>query len=185
MYTYNDSHPVDGPGFSENDVPNFSVSFYAKTKVVIEDILRNYPNVLILRLNMPISADLSCPRNFISKLLNYEHIFSVPNSFTVLPELLPLSLSLACKCFSGVINFTNPGAISHAEILQLYKDFIDPEFTWRNYSKEDSQDDYLKARSNNKLDTTRLQNEFPNICDIKSSLIRYVFQPANQAFLRS
>ena len=34
-------------------------------------------------------------------------------------------------------NFTNPGAISHNEILQLYKDYVDPEFEWSNFTVEE------------------------------------------------
>ena len=51
----------------------------------------------------------------------------------------------------GVYNFTNPGAISHNEILALYKKYIDPSFTWVNFSL-DEQAKILKAgRSNNEL----------------------------------
>lgn len=34
-------------------------------------------------------------------------------------------------------SFTNPGAISHNEILQLYKDHVDPEFSWENFTLEE------------------------------------------------
>ncbi len=43
------------------------------------------------------------------------------------PELLHLQ----------IMNYTNPGAISHNEIMQLYKDYIDPEFTWENFTVEE------------------------------------------------
>lgn len=49
---------------------------------------------------------------------------------TVLPELLPLSVEMARRKLTGIMNFTNPGAISHNEILQLYKDYVDSDFTW-------------------------------------------------------
>jgi hypothetical protein len=38
---------------------------------------------------------------------------------TVLPELLPLSLEMAKRKLTGIMNFTNPGAISHNEIMQV------------------------------------------------------------------
>jgi hypothetical protein len=34
----------------------------------------------------------------------------------------------------GVYNFTNPGAISHNEILALYKKHVDPSYTWTNFT---------------------------------------------------
>ena len=39
-----------------------------------------------------------------------------------LPPSLPPSL--------GIYNFTNPGAISHNQILALYKKHVDPSYTW-------------------------------------------------------
>ena len=45
-------------------------------------------NVLNLRIRMPITGDYN-KRNFITKITTYEYICSIPNSMTVLPELLP------------------------------------------------------------------------------------------------
>lgn len=42
-------------------------------------------------------------------------VIDIPNSMTVLPELLPIALEMAQRKLTGVINFTNPGAISHNE----------------------------------------------------------------------
>ncbi len=36
----------------------------------------------------------------------------------------------------------------------------------------------VAPRSNNLLDTARLQSEFPEVLPIRESLIKYVFQPA-------
>ena len=60
----------------------------------------------------------------------YDKVIDIPNSMTVLPELLPMSVEMARRKLTGIMNFTNPGAISHNEILQLYKDYVDSEFTW-------------------------------------------------------
>ena len=40
---------------------------------------------------------------------------------TVLPELLPLVLDMMINKTVGTINLTNPGVISHNEILELFK----------------------------------------------------------------
>ncbi len=38
----------------------------------MESLLKEYPNVLVLRVRMPIVADLVYPRNFITKIIKYE-----------------------------------------------------------------------------------------------------------------
>jgi len=106
---------------------------------------------------MPVSDELH-PRNFVTKISKYEHVVDIPNSNTLLYDLLPASIAMADASLTGVFNFTNPGAISHNEVLTLYKKFVKPEFTWKNFSLE-QQSKILKAgRSNCELDTTKLEN---------------------------
>ncbi len=178
IFTYDEAHPIGGKGFTEDDAANFRGSYYSHTKATVEDLLRQYTNVLTLRVRMPIVPDLLYPRNFITKIIKYEKVIDIPNSMTVLPELLPLSLEMAKRGLTGILNFTNPGAISHNEILQLYKEYVDEEFTWKNFSVEEQAAVIVAPRSNNMLETTRIKGEFPEIMDIKSSLIKYVFEPA-------
>jgi hypothetical protein len=85
-----------------------------------------------------------------------EQIINIPNSMTVLPELLPLSLEMSRRGLTGIMNFTNPGAISHNEILELYKQYVDPEFTWQNFTVEEQAKVIKAPRSNNLLDTARV-----------------------------
>merc|ERR1719451_106755 len=116
--------------FTEDSPPNFIGSWYSKTKGYVDQILKDsYPNVLNLRLRMPISDDLS-PRNFITKISKYEKVVNIPNSMTVLHDLLPASLALSKRKLSGIYNFCNPGAISHNECLELYKKHVDPDYTY-------------------------------------------------------
>ena len=42
----------------------------------MESLLKEYPNVLVLRVRMPIVADLTYPRNFITKIIKYEKVRS-------------------------------------------------------------------------------------------------------------
>lgn len=53
-------------------------------------------------------------------------------------------------------NFTNPGVISHNEILDLYKKYIDESFTYKNFSLEEQAKVLAAGRSNNELDATKL-----------------------------
>jgi len=126
----------------------------------MEQILKCYPNCLILRVRMPISDDLF-HRNFITKIVMYKKVVNIPNSMTVLTEMLPASLAMAKKFLTGVYNFTNPGVISHNEVLDLYIKYIDPTYTYQNFSIEE-QSKVLKAgRSNNELNSTKLLKDMP------------------------
>lgn len=60
------------------------------------------------------------------------------------------------------MNYTNPGAISHNEILELYKQYVDPEITWSNFSIEEQAKVIVAPRSNNLLDTARVRGS-PNL----------------------
>jgi 3,5-epimerase/4-reductase len=101
---------------------------------------------------------------------------------TVLPELLPILIDMADKKVTGTVNLTNPGLISHNEILEMYKEIVDPNFTWTNFTVEEQAKILDSGRSNNFLDTTRLQSMY-NIKNIKDSVrdILYLMkdQPKN------
>lgn len=173
IYKYDDDHPLgSGKGFTEEDPPNFDGSFYSKTKGFMEPMMKEYPNNLILRVRMPISDDLS-HRSFVTKIAKYEKVVNIPNSMTVLAEMLPASLAMAKKGLTGVYNFTNPGVISHNEVLDLFTKYIKPDFKYSNFSVEE-QAKILKAdRSNNELDTTKLMRDMPEgivINDIKTAM---------------
>ncbi|KAL2258706.1 hypothetical protein VTK26DRAFT_7871 [Humicola hyalothermophila] len=155
IYQYDAAHPWDGPGFVETDPANFAGSFYSMTKANVEEIIKHYRNVLILRLRMPVSDDLH-PRSFVTKITKYEHVVDIPNSNTILTDLLPASILLAEHGEVGIYNFTNPGAISHNEVLTMFRDIVRPSFTWKNFSLEQQARVIKAGRSNCKLDTTKL-----------------------------
>lgn len=169
IYEYDKDHTVDGKGYKEEDKPNFTGSFYSYTKIMTENILKEY-NALILRIRMPLSEDLH-PRNFIIKIVSYKFIVNIPNSMTTLTDLLPVVPKMMETNKVGVFNFTNPGNISHNQILDLYIKYIDPDFKYTNFSLED-QSKILKAgRSNNTLDSSKLVNLYPEIPHISKSII--------------
>lgn len=156
IYEYDDQHPMNGgKGFTEDDEPNFSGSFYSFTKAKVEAMMKVYSNVLILRLRMPVSDDLH-PRNFVTKIISYDHVVDIPNSNTILTDLLPASIILAENSETGVYNFTNPGAISHNEVLSLFKRYVRPSFEWKNFSLAEQSKVIKAGRSNCKLDTDKL-----------------------------
>ncbi|XP_057958276.1 trifunctional UDP-glucose 4,6-dehydratase/UDP-4-keto-6-deoxy-D-glucose 3,5-epimerase/UDP-4-keto-L-rhamnose-reductase RHM3-like [Malania oleifera] len=178
IFEYDEGHlEGSGIGFKEDDKPNFIGSFYSKTKAMVEELLREYENVCTLRVRMPISSDLSNPRNFITKITRYNKVVNIPNSMTVLDELLPLSIEMAKRNCRGIWNFTNPGVVSHNEILEMYRDYMDPKFKWVNFNLEEQSKVIVAPRSNNELDSSKLKNEFPQLLSIKDSIIKYVFEP--------
>jgi hypothetical protein len=96
---------------------------------------------------MPISDDLH-HRSLVTKLLGYKHIVCIPQqvcsdpsfpldsaslcrSVSVLADLLPCSIDMALKRRTGTYNFTNPGSVTHPQLLQLYRDIVDSSVTWQ------------------------------------------------------
>ncbi|KAF9884752.1 hypothetical protein FE257_001314 [Aspergillus nanangensis] len=160
IYDYDETHPWGGPGYTEQDPPNFTKSFYSYTKVVSEQVLKQYPNVLILRIRNPIAADLN-PKNMIVKLASYKKLINVPNSGSILPSLLPGIIVLAKHKETGVYNCekTNPGAFTHNELMGLLKKHIWPDLAWSNFSEEEQTKILTAPRCNTELDTSKLQEK--------------------------
>lgn len=155
IYEYDQLHAIGGKGFTEEELPNFYGSYYSRTKIAAEIATREFPNHLILRVRMPITADAS-PRCFITKIANYARVVDVPNSVTVLPDLLPVAIDLISKRVTGVFNFVNPGPVSHGQILSAYREIVNPEFTFEVMNMDEHDKVVVARRSNNCLDTTKL-----------------------------
>jgi hypothetical protein len=152
-------------------------SFYSFTKAMVESLLKNYPHTLTLRVRMPITSDLTSSRNFVYKIAHYEKVVNIPNSMTILDEMLPYSIEMAKRQLTGIYNFTNPGVISHNEVLDLYTKYVDPNYKYQNFTLEEQSKILAAPRSNNELDTTKLQAQFPEMLSIKESYVEHVFKP--------
>lgn len=155
--------------FTESDLPNFFGSSYSIVKGITDQMMTLYPNTLNVRIRMPITAQPNS-RDFITKILGYEKICSMPNSMTVLDELLPILVDMVFTKRTGTINLTNPGVISHQEILEMYQFMIDHSKTWKTMTYEEQSLLLKSKRSNNKLDTTLLKSWYPNVCDIHTAI---------------
>ena len=172
IFTYDDDHPFgqEEAGFLESSLPNFFGSGYSTAKGFTDRLMTLIGgNTLNLRIRMPITNEDN-PRNFITKITTYKKICSIPNSMSVLPELLPFVVKMMQDSVTGTMNLTNPGLISHNEILEMYRDHVDPHFTWENFSLEEQAKILASERSNNFLDTTRLEELFPQVKSIKESV---------------
>ena len=179
IFKFDEDHPFakEENGFVESSLPNFFGSSYSIVKGFTDRMMHIYKkSVLNLRIRMPITGEKNA-RNFITKIANYDQICSVPNSMTVLPELLPMVLTMMQNKVCGTINLTNPGLVSHNEILEMYREIVDPRFTWKNFSQEEQRKILAADRSNNFLETSKLEMLFPEVRNIKVAvrdcLIKY------------
>ena len=147
----------DGNGFTEDDTPNFFGSFYSRTKIISEQILKEFP-ILQLRLRMPFDSEPS-PRNFITKIVNYKNIISVPNSISVINDFITASLELINRKRTGIYNMTNPGAMTNAEILNIYREHVDPSHSYKLINLNELSNVVKTGRSNCILNTNKLAAE--------------------------
>lgn len=155
--------------YMETDNPDFFGSSYSTVKGFTDRLMRLYPNTLNLRIRMPI-VDFEHPRNFITKITQYEKICSMPNSMTVLPDFYPIILDMMKNKETGTMNLVNPGLITHNEILEMYKEIVNPDFTWSNFSIEEQNQILKSKRSNNHLNTSKLEKLYPSILPIHYSV---------------
>ena len=146
------------PGFGEEDPTNFLGSSYSIVKASTDRLLRLFPGVLFFRIRMPITHDLH-PRSFLTKITRYDKVCSLPNSMSVLDGpggLLRLFLAMAQKGYTGCYNGCNPGVLSHNDMLAMYRDAVDPGFSWRNFSLEEQSAVLAASRSNNRMCAAKL-----------------------------
>lgn len=175
IFEYDDVHALsegeDGVGFTEQDKPNFFGSSYSTVKGFTDQYISQNPNVLNVRIRMPISSE-DGPRNFITKIIQYPRICSIPNSMTVLDDILPLLADAMERNITGTLNAVNPGLIDHTTILGWYKELHNPAHTWEEITNQTLTSACVKgARSNNYLDTTRIESLFPGrVPHIKESV---------------
>jgi len=165
----------DGEGYCEEDAPNFEGSYYSRTKAWSERMLKDF-KVLQLRLRMPFDS-IPSERNFITKIVKYNKVISVPNSISVLEDFMKAAQALIEKRATGVYNVTNPGTITHQEILDLYIELVDPAYKYELFSLEELAKITKAGRSNCGLSVEKLEAEGihlrPVAEAVRASLIEY------------
>jgi len=177
IFEYDETHPLhSGKGFTELDTPNFYGSSYSVIKGVTDQLMHMYnDSALNVRIRMPITSEPNA-RDFITKIVNYQRICSMENSMTVLDELLPLLVDMIITNRTGTIQLTNPGTISHEDILTMYKEVCDPEKKWETMTYEEQSSLLKSKRSNNELDTSLLQSWYPKVSDINTAIRRVLMK---------
>lgn len=157
-----------GQGFSEEDPPNFFGSFYSRTKILSENALKEF-NVLQLRVRIPVEGR-SHPKNVIDKLVKYNKIISVENSFTVVEDFLPATYELIQKRQTGIFNMTNPGATNHRFIMEHYTKIVDPKKTFTYMTLDELAKITTAPRSNCVLKTDKLEKLGIKMPEIKKRI---------------
>ncbi len=152
IYNYDTEHTVENKiGFKEIDKPNFKGSKYSLVRGFTDNLMRDL-NILNLRIRLPVSDDIN-DRNLLIKLSKFTKITNIPNSISILPDLIPISIAMMEEYELGTFNLVNPEPITHNEILELYKEIINPEHKW-----EIVEDNISKVpRSNVILNTDKIK----------------------------
>jgi dTDP-4-dehydrorhamnose reductase len=117
----------DGKGWTEESKPNYFGSMYSRSRIASEMVLKDFPNVLQLRIRIPILGQPN-PKNLIDKLLRYPKMINIVNSCTVIEDFVPAAIQLMEMGTTGIMNMTNLGALDHRTIMTMYKEIVDPTF---------------------------------------------------------
>ncbi len=142
-------------GYTEEDEPNFTGSFYSLTKALSDRLLKPFP-VLQLRIRMPFDGT-SSPRNLLTKLIGYKRVLDVKNSITYMPDFYAALRQLVAKRATGIYNVVNPGPVSPYQIMVRYKKEVDPSHEFERLTVDNLPDVVRAARSNCILSGKKLE----------------------------
>ena len=106
--------------YTETDVPNNFNKIYSKYRIILEECIANYENVLYLRIQYAISGD-GHPKCFMTKMLNRtNNLHNVPVNVTHMPTMLPVLIELIENGNTGTFNFVNPGHVHLPNLIKMY-----------------------------------------------------------------
>ncbi len=153
----------DGRGFTETDSPNFSFrtnncSFYSGTKALGEEVLEDAENCYIWRLRIPFNH-IDSPRNYLSKLINYEYLLEAENSISHLNDFVAAcTATWENNIAPGIYNVTNPGSVTTIQVVELLKEYLVPKREFKFFKNEDEfmQKAARTPRSNCVLDSSKI-----------------------------
>lgn len=153
--------------YTELDTPNSTENFYVRQRIILEKLLESYNHVLNLRILYPITSDMN-PTSLIPKLLKYRQISGFDSSYTVIDDLFQYIPPMCDMEIKGTYNFANPGFTNNREILELYKEYVDPSITWENTDNGNKAHPILDVSKLLKLS----DGCYPKIPNIKDSLVK-------------
>lgn len=157
----------NGKGFTEEDEPNFTFkqnncSFYSGTKAKGEEALKAFDNVYIWRLRIPFD-NINCPRNYLTKLMNYNTLLEADNSISDLNEFVTATTKMfEIEAPFGIYNVTNTNHVSTSGVVNLLKKYKLPNedhvYKFFENEKEFMSKAAKTPRSNCIMDNSKLLN---------------------------
>lgn len=117
---------LNGDGFTEEDQPNFNFrnnncSYYSGCKAMAEEVLDGAEQCYIWRIRIPFMSQNS-PRNYITKLLQYDQLLNVRNSLSDVHQFVDCCIQSWDKQIDyGTYNLTNPGSVTTRDVVDLLK----------------------------------------------------------------
>lgn len=117
--------------YASSDIGNDFSNYYSETRILLENLVKEFNNYLFLRINYPYSFkeyNLDNPKNLIVKLCKYEKIENCNLSATNLDVLLPNLVLLLEKKFTGIVNFVDLNQINTVELIKNYYNENNLEF---------------------------------------------------------
>ncbi len=145
----------------ENDQAN-PLNFYSYSKAKADERLLQMAkqglNVLIVRPNMLLSA-VPHPKNILAKMTMYSKFHDVPNSMTVIEDMVTVSADLIGKRRTGLYNLVNPGLSSPYKIATMLKEIINPDMEIEKLTKAEVEKMFSVKRPDTILSITKLNRE--------------------------
>jgi UDP-glucose 4,6-dehydratase len=155
--------------YTEKDDPNFGLfdesSFYSKSKHAFELMSVGLRNKIV-RIRMPICNDLTNPRNYLKKIMEYPNLIDYVNSKTYIPELCGFIKALIEEnpYHNGqdIYNVVNSGALTTNKIIL--------QLNWHNEGNWNKLDPnwvgiedlkIIAPRSNCVLDNSKAKKIYP------------------------
>ena len=168
----------DGKAFTEVDLPNFTFrtnncSFYSGTKVLGEEVLEGAENCYIWRLRIPFNH-IDAPRNYLTKLINYEYLLDAENSISHLNDFVTACIASWQKRIpSGIYNMTNPGSMTTREIVELIKKYLLPNRSFKFFKNEEEfmQKAVKTPRSSCVLDSSKITQSGIELRSVEGAII--------------
>ena len=142
------------PGWRETDFAN-PESFYSKTKYACDLVLGQMSHVTTLRIRMPVS-DRAVARNLITKLKGYKQVIDIPNSMTVMSDLVRCIDWATTNRPGGIFHVANPEPLTAARIMREYQKYV-PEHQFEIITEGQLDQMTVAKRSNCILNTDKLK----------------------------
>lgn len=186
---YDNTHGDSNKVYTENDLPNFdfitgNCSWYSGTKSLGEELVMSLAkdNTWIWRLRIPFNH-IPSDKNYIFKLLNYEKLWSFPNSVSNIDEFIQTCYySMIKDVPKEIYNIVNPDPITAKRVIEIAKEegVVDEDKEFKFFDDVEEFEKNVKTpRSNCILSSERIRNEGFGLLSSEES-IRKSFKSWNQ-----